>query len=157
MENEKDESDASKKSNTLPTAFEVKPLRTSDGIIPPGETEEEPEEEMIVEAATSQPLPLLQALQYELPPPSRGGRLSPTATGAAWKTCLYQDGQHRPSKQIRRRGSPLLMVDAKDKEGNEAIAHLTVGVRLIDLARHFSLEPTPLYPPPGPEPAQGSS
>ena len=41
-----------------------------------------------------------------------------------------------------------------DKEGNEAIAHLTVGVRLINLARHFSLdEPIPLYPPPGPESA----
>lgn len=32
------------------------------------------------------------------------------------------------------------MVDAVDKEGKEAIAHLTVGVlRLVDYARHFSL------------------
>lgn len=37
-----------------------------------------------------------------------------------------------------------------EEKKEEAISHLTVGVRLLDLARHFSLdEPIPFYPPPG--------
>lgn len=44
----------------------------------------------------------------------------------------------------------LLMVDAVVKEGKEAVAQLTEGFHLIDLARHFSQdELAPLYPKPG--------
>lgn len=47
--------------------------------------------------------------------------------------------------------APLLMVEAVYEEGKEVAAYLTVGVRLINLARHLDrLNPcTPLYPPPG--------
>lgn len=42
-------------------------------------------------------------------------------------------------------------VDDIDKQGKDAVSHLTLAARLIiDVARHFSLdEPTPLDPPLG--------
>ena len=45
---------------------------------------------------------------------------------------------------------PELAVDTTDKQGEEVVAMLTVAVKVVDLAQHYSLaDPAPVYPPPG--------